>query len=147
MIPGDRCVMKPIVLAQICAVRLFVRGRDERNRVALVATVNPKISAIHGDDTVFWKKLAHSYQAKIREVRSAITVALRQRSKLRQMFVAVKSQGDKSALEHRQYQCGVLKMKGGFCEDRFTGKQRFASLRRQMQRPLVVGITTINKRD
>jgi hypothetical protein len=147
MIPGDRCVMKPIVLAQICALRLFVRGRDERNRVALVAPVNAKISAIHSDDAVFWKKLAHADQTKVREVRLAIAVALRQRSKLRQMFVAVKSQGDESTLEHCQYQRGVLKMKGGFREHGLTRKQRFGNLRRQMQRPLVVGITTINKRD
>ena len=78
--------------AQINDAGLLVRRCDEWTRVAFVATVNPKISAIHGDDTVFWKKLAHSDQAKIREVGLAVTVALRQISKLRQMIVAVKSQ-------------------------------------------------------
>ena len=63
--------------AQINDAGLLVRRCDERNHVAFVATVNPKISAIHGDDTVFWKKLAHSDQAKIREVGLAVTVALR----------------------------------------------------------------------
>lgn len=133
--------------AQINDAGLLVRRCDERNHVAFVATVNPKISAIHGDDTVFWKKLAHSDQAKIREVGLAVTVALRQRSKLRQMFVAIKCQADESVLKHGQYQRSVLKMKGGFCEHRLTSEQRFGNLRSQMQRPLVVGIAAINKRD
>ena len=96
---------------------------------------------------MFWKKLAHSDQAKIREVGLAVTVALRQRSKLRQMIVAVKSQADKSVLKHGQYQHNVLKVKGGFCKYRLTSEQRFGNLRSQMQHPLVVGIAVINERD
>ena len=133
--------------AQISYAGLLVRRCDERNRVAFVASIHSKISAIHGNYAVFWKKFAHSDQAKIGEVRLAVTVALRQRRELRQMFVAIKCQADESVLKHCQYQPGILKMKGGFCEHRFTRKQRFGNLRSQMQRPLVVGIATINKRD
>ena len=133
--------------AQINYAGLPVRRCDEWNRVAFVASVNPKISAIHGDDTVFWKKLAHADQAKIGEVGLAVTVALRQRSQLRQVIVAIKCQADESVLKHGQYQRIVLKMKGGFCEHRLTREQRFGNLRSQMQCPLVVGIAAINKRD
>ena len=133
--------------AQINDAGLLVRRCDEWNRVAFVASVNPKISAIHGDDTVFWKKLAHSDQAKIGEVGLAVTVALRQRRQLRQMIVAIKSQTDEPILKHCQYQCGILKMEGGFREHRLAGKQRLGNLRSQIHRPLMVGIATINKRD
>ena len=133
--------------AQISYAGLLVRRCDERDRVAFVASIHSKISAIHGNYAVFWKKFAHSDQAKIGEVGLAVTVALRQCRELRQMFVAIKCQADESVLKHCQYQPGILKMKGGFCEHRFTRKQRFGNLRSQMQRPLVVGIATINKRD
>ena len=133
--------------AQISYAGLLVRRCDERDCVAFVASIHSKISAIHGNYAVFWKKFAHSDQAKIGEVGLAVTVALRQCSELRQMFVAIKCQADESVLKHCQYQPGILKMKGGFCEHRLTGKQRLGNLRSQMQRPLVVGIATINERD
>ena len=47
--PGDTKKYK----AKINYAGLLVPRCDEWNRVAFVATVNPKISAIHGDDTVF----------------------------------------------------------------------------------------------
>ena len=133
--------------AQISYAGLLVRRCDEWNRVAFVASIHSKISAIHGNYAVFWKNFAHSDQAKIGEVGLAVTVVLRQCSEFRQMFVAIKCQADKSVLKHCQYQPGILKTKGGFCEHRFTRKQRFGNLRSQMQRPLVVGIATIHKRD
>jgi hypothetical protein len=126
---------------------LFIRWRDERNRVAFVASIDSKIGTIHGDDAVFWKNFAHANQAKIGEVGLAVTVALRERSQLRQMIVAIKRQADEPILKHGQRQRGVLKMEGRFREHRLAGKQRLGNLRSQMQRPLVVGVTAINKRD
>jgi hypothetical protein len=126
---------------------LFIRWRDERNRVAFVASIDSKIGAIHGDNAVFWIELAHADQAKIGEVGLAVTVALRQRGQLWQMIIAIKRQADKPILKHSHYQRGVLKMEGRFREHRLAGKQRLGNLCGQMQRPLVVGVTAINKRD
>lgn len=133
--------------AKINDAGLLVRRCDERNRVAFVASVNPEVSTIHGDDAVFWKKLAHADQAKIGEVGLAVTVAPCQRGELRQVIVTVKSQANEPVLKHGHYQRGVLKMKSRFSEHRLTGKQRLGNLRSQMQRPLVVGVATINECD
>jgi hypothetical protein len=42
---------------------LLFRRCNERDRLALVASVNPKISAIHGNHAVFWINFAHADQA------------------------------------------------------------------------------------
>jgi rRNA maturation endonuclease Nob1 len=87
---------------------------DGWDNLALVSPIDPKVSQIHGNDAVARVKLTHPDQTKVRKVRAAIRVTLRQLSQVRQVVVAIECEFDQSISHHVENGFDAFQIEGGF---------------------------------
>lgn len=120
---------------------------NQWNHLALVAAVDPEVSAIHGDDAVARIQLAHPDETEIRQIRLAVLITFCQGGQLRQMVVDDEGDGDQSVRDHPEDDRNVLEMKCGFRQDGFARQERVVDLSSDANRPVVVNIAAIGKRD
>ena len=77
----------------------------------------------------------------------AVSIASREGYELRQVVLAVESQGDQSVSNHRENEGDVPQMKGGLRQNRFASQQRFGDPSGDTHSPFVVSIVPISKGD
>lgn len=122
------------------------RRANERNGFAFVAAIDAEV-AIHGDDGMPGKQLAHAHQAEIREVRMPIGVAVRKRNQLEKVIIAVEREGDQPVLDHRKHDANVIEMEGGFRKNGFARQERFRQTLCDADCPVVVHVASSGECD
>ena len=120
---------------------------DEWARVAVVAPIDTEVGASDGNAAVVRVKLAHSNQAKIREIGTTIRVTLGEPGELRQMIAAVEGEGDQPFAQHRQHQRRILQMERRLRENGLAREQGLREALSDTDRPLVMTVVAIGERD
>ena len=92
-------------------------------------------------------QFAHSNQAQIREIGLSVGVPFSQRNQTGQVVVAIESHRDESIFHESQHDTRVLHVKRRLRQHRFAGQQRPGHLALEADRPVVVRVTAIHKRD
>ena len=124
-----------------------LRWAQNRNRLALVAAVDPKVGPIDRNHGMFREEFAHPDKAQIREVGLPIGITVCEPGELDEVIAAVECQADEPLIHHGEDNGRALEVKGRFGENGFARQERFGYAGRELHRPGVVLVVGIGKRD
>jgi|SRR6202158_5290392 len=124
-----------------------LRRADDWDSLPLVAPEDLEVGPIDRYDRMLGIKLAHPNKAKIREVRIAISVSLRERRQLDQMIAAVKRDHYKPFLKEPQDDRHALQVKCRLGQDSLAGQQRLGHALCDLHCPVVVAVVSIRECD
>lgn len=130
------------------ALRRFLGGRDdERDPFSLVAAIDREVFRVYGDHLMGGMEFAHTYDTEIRQVRLAVRVTFSERFEVHEVLFAVEGQARQPISDHSQHDANVLQMERGLRNDRLARERWGRYLLGNLDRPIVVLVVPVGKRD